>query len=313
MSLSIMINNTILKKVLAYCPTFLLAIMIVIGCSNPHRTYVRDAVRHMDRKGIYAEGAEWEAARKESLSHNPETMEEAQAVINKAAKVAGGKHSFLLPADKAQTREQKSNEEVSPSVTMIEDGIIVIHLPAFAGDDENCRRYARTVLDSIPDTVKGVCIDLRGNHGGNMYPMIAAVHRFLPDDIFLRFKMRRRFQSVMPINKEFVAKVVGIDMEPRINCPVAIMTDEATASSGEAVLLSFRGLDNVRVFGSPTAGYASANESIILSDGSHLALTVSCDIARTGEVFCEDPIVPDVETGSPLEDALSWLNEIFQN
>lgn len=40
-----------------------------------------------------------------------------------------------------------------------------------------------------------------------------------------------------------------------------------------------------------------------------LALTVSCDIARTGEIFCDDPIVPDVETESPEEDALLWLKE----
>ena len=287
----------------------LFAILTIISCSSPNQTYVRDAIQQMDRKGLYAEGEAWEAAKKDALSQNPETLEEAQAIINKAAKVAGGKHSYLLPADKVQAREKRSNEEISPSIIMREDGICMIHLPAFAGDDENCLRYARTILDSIPDTVKGVCIDLRGNHGGNMYPMIAAVHRFLPDDVFLKFKMRRRFQSVMPINKEFVAKIVGIDIEPRINCPVAILTDEATASSGEAVLLSFRGLDNARVFGSPPAGYASANESIIFYNGSILALTVSCDIARTGEVFCEDPIVPDVETDSPEEDAMSWLKD----
>lgn len=290
----------------------LLFAILTISCSSPNQTYVRDAIQQMDRKGLYAEGEAWEAAKKDALSQNPETLEEAQAIINKAAKVAGGKHSYLLPADKVQAREKRSNEEVSPSVTMIEDSICMIHLPAFAGDDENCLRYARTVLDSIPDTVKGVCIDLRGNHGGNMYPMIAAVHRFLPDDIFLKFKMRRRFQSVMPINKEFVAKIVGIDIEPRINCPVAILTDEATASSGEAVLLSFRGLDNARVFGSPTAGYASANESIIFYNGSILALTVSCDIARTGEVFCDDPIVPDVESNMPEEEALFWLKDMIK-
>lgn len=288
---------------------FLFAILTIIGCSSPNETYVRDAIQQMDRKGLYAEGEEWEAMKKEALSQNPETLEEAQAIINKAAKVAGGKHSYLLPADKAQAREKRSNEEVSPTVTIKEDGICIIHLPAFAGDDENCLRYARTVLESIPDTVMGVCIDLRGNHGGNMYPMIASVHRFLPDDIFLKFKMRRRFRSVMPINKEFVANLVGIEIESRINCPVAILTDEETASSGEAVLLCFRGLDNVRFFGSPTAGYASANESIILDNGSILALTVSCDIARTGEIFCDDPIVPDVETESPEEDALLWLKE----
>ena len=287
----------------------LLAILTLISCSSPNQTYVRDAIQQMDRKGLYAEGEAWEAMKKEALSQDPETLEEAQEIINKAAKIAGGKHSYLMPADKVQAREKRSNEEVSPSIIMREDGTCMIHLPAFAGDDENCLRYARTVLDSIPDTVKGVCIDLRGNHGGNMYPMIAAIHRFLPDDVFLKFKMRRRFQSVMPINKEFVAKVVGIDIEPRINCPVAILTDDATASSGEAVLLSFRGLDNARVFGSPTAGYASANESIIFYNGSILALTVSCDIARTGEVFSEDPIVPDVETNSPEEDAMSWLKD----
>lgn len=288
---------------------FLFATLTIIGCSSPNEIYVRDAIQQMDRKGLYAEGEAWEAMKKEALSQDPETLEEAQEIINKAAKIAGGKHSYLMPADKAQAREKRSNEEVSPNVTMREDSICMIQLPAFAGDDENCLRYAKTVLDSIPDTVKGVCIDLRGNHGGNMYPMIAAIHRFLPDDVFLKFKMRRRFQSVMPINKEFVAKIVGIDIEPRINCPVAILTDDATASSGEAVLLSFRGLDNVRVFGSPTAGYASANESIIFYNGSILALTVSCDIARTGEVFCEDPIVPDVETDSPEEDAMSWLKD----
>ena len=288
---------------------FLFATLTIIGCSSPNETYVRNTIQQMDRKGLYAEGEEWEAMKKEALSQEPETLEEAQEIINKAAKVAGGKHSYLLPADKAQAREKRSNEEVSPTVTIREDGICIIHLPAFAGDDENCLRYARTVLDSISDTVKGVCIDLRGNHGGNMYPMIAAVHRFLPDDIFLKFKMRRRFRSVMPINKEFVTKIVGIDIEPRINCPVAILTDEETASSGEAVLLCFRGLDNVRSFGSPTAGYASANESIILDNGSILALTVSCDIARTGEIFCDDPIVPDVETESPEEDALLWLKD----
>ena len=288
---------------------FLFATLTIIGCSSPNEIYVRDAIQQMNRKGLYAEGEAWEAAKKDALSQDPETLEEAQEIINKAAKIAGGKHSYLMPADKAQAREKRSNEEVSPNVTMREDGICMIQLPAFAGDDENCLRYAKTVLDSIPDTVKGVCIDLRGNHGGNMYPMIAAIHRFLPDDVFLKFKMRRRLQSVMPINKEFVAKVVGIDIEPRINCPVAILTDDATASSGEAVLLSFRGLNNVRVFGSPTAGYASANESIIFYNGSILALTVSCDIARTGEVFSEDPIVPDINTESPEEDAMSWLKD----
>ena len=41
--------------------------------------------------------------------------------------------------------------------------------------------------------------------------------------------------------------------------------------------------------------------------GDHLVLTVGCDVARTGEAFCDDPIAPDVLTATPLEDALTWL------
>ena len=40
---------------------------------------------------------------------------------------------------------------------------------------------------------------------------------------------------------------------------------------------------------------------------SAMLVTTSCDKARTGEVFCDDPILPDIETGAPLEDALSWI------
>jgi C-terminal processing protease CtpA/Prc len=88
---------------------------------------------------------------------------------------------------------------------------------------------------------------------------------------------------------------------------VAILTDDHTASSGEATLICFRGLDYVRVFGAPTAGYASANLPCELPGGDHLVLTVGCDVARTGEAFCDDPIAPDVLTATPLEDALTWL------
>lgn len=90
---------------------------------------------------------------------------------------------------------------------------------------------------------------------------------------------------------------------------MAILTDDRTASSGEATLICFRGLDYVRVFGGPTAGYASANQPFALPGGDQLILTTGCDVARTGEVFCDDPIAPDVVTDSPLEDALEWIGK----
>lgn len=192
-------------------------------------------------------------------------------------------------------------------MTFSEGGIPVVSLPHFSGNRDEGVKYASAVLSAIPEDTPGVVIDLRGNTGGNMYPMIAAVHRFLPDeDGMLRFRKRKRTQWI-PLS--FAVQTAGVQQRSRIDCPVAILTDSLTASSGEATLICFRGLDYVRVFGGPTAGYASANQPFPLPGGDHLVLTTACDVARTGEVYCDDPIAPDVLTETPLEDALAWLKK----
>lgn len=282
-----------------------MALCMVSACGNADKAYVRKAVALMDKHGLFAEGQEWEAARAEALSAAPQTPDEAKDAVRKALKVAGGKHSFIVTAETVS--ENKTAEWAMPAVSMEEDGIAVITLPHFSGNDEDGVRYARTVLDALPDTLPGAVIDLRGNTGGNMYPMIASVQQFLPDDEVLRFRSRKRTQW-LPLS--YIIKAAGIQEEPKIDCPVAILTDGNTASSGEATLLTFRGLDKVRSFGAPTAGYASANTPFPMPDGSQLVLTISCDVARTGEVFCDDPISPDVLTDSPMEDALAWLRAI---
>ena len=281
--------------------------LVVAGCAqSAEKHYVRKAVRMMDKDGLFAEGMEWETVRSAALAAEPASMDEAYDVVREALKVAGGKHSFLWTKDQMEERAAE-DEATAPSVVLLEGDIAVITLPRFSGQtqDEN-RRYARTVLDALPASLSGVVIDLRGNTGGNMYPMIAAVHRFLPDDKILRFKSRK---FNMPVTKDYVLRTVDIEAQAQIDCPVAILTDGNTASSGEATLLCFRGLDYARSFGAPTAGYASANQPKTLPDGSRLVLTTSCDVARTGEIFCDDPIAPDVETGQPLEDALAWLRQ----
>ena len=281
---------------------FLLA-CIMASCSDPNENYVKKAVRIMDKNGIYAQGPEWEKAKEEALSAQPSSLEEAQEIVLKAGKVAGGKHTYLMTADEVNDNDSSGWE--MPTVELLENGVAYIKLPAFSGNAEEGVKYANTVLNAIPNTLQGVIIDLRGNRGGNMYPMIAAVHRFLLDDVILKFSSRKR---PMSINTFFVMKSVGIAEQTPINCSVALLTDEWTGSSGEAVLLCFRGLSNARTFGSPTAGYCSCNQIYALPGGSQLVLTVGEDIARTGEAFCDDPIEPDVTTEMPFEEALEWIN-----
>ena len=280
----------------------LLSILVMFSCSDPNAKYVKKAIRIMDKHGIYAQGPEWEKAKQEALSVKPTNLEEAQEIVVQAGKVAGGKHTYLMTTDEVTENDTSSWE--MPTVELLDNNIAYIKLPAFSGNADEGVRYANTVLDDLPDALQGAIIDLRGNRGGNMYPMIAAVHRFLSDDVILKFSSRKR---PMSINTFFVLQTVGLEKQAPIDCPIALLTDDWTGSSGEAVLICFRGLTNTRTFGSPTAGYCSCNQPFALPGGSQLVLTIGEDIARTGEAFCDDPIAPDMLTEIPFEDALGWL------
>lgn len=281
----------------------MLTTFVMFSCSDPNISYIKKAVRIMDKYGIYAQGPEWEKAKQEALSAKPSSLEEAQEIVIKAGKVAGGKHTYLMTTDEVTENDIVAWE--MPTVELLENNIAFIKLPPFSGNAEEGLKYANTALNAIPKALQGAVIDLRSNRGGNMYPMIAAVHRLLPDDVILKFSSRTR---PMCINTDFVVNSVGIAKQTPINCPVALLTDEWTGSSGEAVLICFRGLANTRTFGLPTAGYCSCNQIYPLPGGSQLVLTIGEDIARTGEVFCDHSIEPDVLTEKPFEEAIDWIN-----
>ena len=304
-----MVKDFIVKRIILLlifiCP-------ILSFCFAQNIVDVRKAIDIMDKYGLFAKGTDWEAAKKEALVQEPESVEQAKDIIKKALKVAGGKHSFIMSSDTVN----KYNSEVNwlmPSVCLNDNGdILIITIPRFGGNRDKAKEYAESVLENhlvktlkYNSSVKGVVIDLRNNTGGNMYPMIAAVHQFLPKGKLIGFKSRKH--TVWYNNRSVREVVLGKKEYDHIDMPVAILTNKRTISSGEAVLICFRGLKNVRSFGSATAGYASGNSSFVLSDGSKLILTTGCDVARTNEVFCDDPIVPDVETDNPLEEAISWL------
>lgn len=281
---------------------FALIACILASCGDSNTRYVKKAIRIMDKNGIYAEGPDWEKAKNKAIEARPTNLEEAQNIVVQAGKVAGGKHTSLMTSSEVTQNDTAAWE--MPTIKLLENDIAYINLPQFSGNAEEGIRYANTVLSALPTRMNGIIIDLQGNRGGNMYPMIAAVHRFLPDDIILKFRMRR---NTMEINVDYALRNASIERQARIDCPIALLTDEWTGSSGEAVLLCFRGLENARTFGTPTAGYASCNSLFPLPDGSQLVLTIGEDIARTGEAFCDDPIMPDVSTENPFEAALGWI------
>lgn len=304
----IIIIAAALAVVMKYGPTF--GFYLVPPSAE---TYGKNALSTIDKNGIFAGNDEWKSTYNECLKmiENAKSYDNTYDAIRKALSVGGGKHSMLMTKSESQDTTE-SYDEVLPTVS-IDGNIAIIKLPDFLGTAEAGQKYAKVAEDFIHenrDKIKGVVLDLRGNTGGDMGPMATAVSSLLPDGELVYYHYRS--YDVPVTLKNGVVSNAGtggksLYPEEKLNVPVAILTDDMTASSGEALALCFRGLERTRTFGAPTAGYTSVNMLYNMYDGAQMYLTVAFDKARTGEIFKETPIEPDVATDSPLEAALEWL------
>ncbi|MCI6969222.1 MAG: S41 family peptidase [Oscillospiraceae bacterium] len=304
----IIIIAAALAVVMKYGPTF--GFYLVPPSAE---TYGKNALSTIDKNGIFAGNDEWKSTYNECLKmiENAKSYDDTYDAIRKALSVGGGKHSMLMTKSESQDTTE-SYDEVLPTVSLDGD-IAIIKLPDFLGTAEAGQKYAKVAEDFIHenrDKIKGVVLDLRGNTGGDMGPMATAVSSLLPDGELVYYHYRS--YDVPVTLKNGVVSNAGtggksLYPEEKLNAPVAILTDDMTASSGEALTLCFRGLESTRTFGTPTAGYTSVNMLYNMYDGAQMYLTVAFDKARTGEIFKETSIEPDVATDSPLEAALEWL------
>jgi C-terminal processing protease CtpA/Prc len=73
---------------------------------------------------------------------------------------------------------------------------------------------------------------------------------------------------------------------------VAVLLDQATASSGEAVAIALKGRPRTRFFGEKTFGIASANQDLPLSDGVTLYVAIALLRDAAGRTY-PTGIAPD--------------------
>ena len=166
----------------------------------------------------------------------------------------------------------------------------------------------------------GWVVDLRGNSGGNMWPMLLGMGPLLGDakgadpvGMFLLADKRQpwayREGAVWLDGKSVVGSRHTQYTLRNPGAPVAVLFGPRTASSGEASVLAFRGRAASRSFGQPSAGYSTANTPQRLPDGSLLLLTGSVIADRNG-VGDGNRLQPDVivaEGQDATTAAQAWL------
>ena len=165
----------------------------------------------------------------------------------------------------------------------------------FGEDPEPFADLLHGIIATV-DTI-GMCgwiVDLRGNSGGNMWPMLAGVGPVLgegivgafvdPDSVVIEWYYRDGASGLGPNND--IVRVTDTPYELILQLPtVAVLTGPVTASSGEGIVTAFRGRNATRSFGLGTAGLSTANRTFRLSDGARMFLTVSTFADRTGMLY----------------------------
>lgn len=180
----------------------------------------------------------------------------------------------------------------------------------------------------------GWVVDLRGNVGGNMWPMLTGIGPVLGESDDLGESFSTDGHSVSRYRDGVSAEIEDngkVNSYPRVegapykmaDTPiVAVLIDGGTGSSGEAIAIAFRGRPQTRFFGEHTEGVSTVNETFALSDGASMWLTIGVQADRSGkqylnglapdEVVVVGDKIPSDAQDAVLQEALKWLTRTSQ-
>lgn len=182
----------------------------------------------------------------------------------------------LLYKDYSYGFSKKHSEGVEFSVSKLEErygyvvmpGMLLLDVSQKELNAKTQEMYDKIVKLEKNNNIEGWIIDLRFNTGGNAFPMLNALYHLLGDKVVYNLlntdkeietihRLKNgKFYSGEKIETEI--KVTNKKADTKI--PVALIIGNWTASSGECVVLGFKGRENVINIGEPTYGFLTGND-----------------------------------------------------
>ena len=287
------------------------------------QTYLDELVSLMKNNSINRKTIDWTVfkARVDAQAQGAQTIADTYPAIQLGLTLLGDNHSmYYASTGKAIYGNTTVTCKDDNTITgTIHRGIGYVKVSSFEGGGSDAIKFAQSIQDAIKaadsDSLKGWIVDLRGNLGGNMWPMVAGVGPLLGEGVcgyFLDPDGNASAWSYQKgsalLNQAEIIKVESAYTVRKANYKVAVLTDRATASSGEAVAVSFKGRPNTRSFGKATCGVSTANVTNRLSDGAILNLTQSTMANRSKQAYGSSIQVDEVVAADRVvAEATSWL------
>jgi carboxyl-terminal processing protease len=185
------------------------------------------------------------------------------------------------PIEKTLTRAIISIQWVRAKI--LDSGIGYLRIQTFAGPDA-LPIFNQAMQKFIDADVRALVIDVRNNTGGVVVTGEEIASRLIPDDRPLFRQIDRRLgEHTVTSWGEYWNRDI----------PMAILTNENSASMSEILASALQENGIARVIGTKTAGAVAAGVPYSLVDGSGLLVTVQTITSGQGKVLNEVGLDPD--------------------
>lgn len=208
---------------------------------------------------------------------------------------------------------------------ILSDSVGYLRLPGLSvGDNVQMAAEIRWHFNILLDQ-GATCwiIDLRGNGGGNIFPMLEGIGPLLGDGPIGSHRdpvARSEFPWTIRDGNFFYGEYEAVHLPNTAGVPknarVAVLTSRYTASSGEMVAISFKTRPNTRFLGEKTGGMITITNWAQPCEDLTVTLSAAYCADRTGRVYREyvdvDEVVPfqiteELDDDPAVQKALSWL------
>lgn len=263
--------------------------------AKPVGEFLDDAITKIRNSALNASKVKWDEVINVAYAITGATdrIEDAYPAINLVLRSLEDRHSHLLPrvpTAGSTTPPAPGFGSFPPVNSKLVGNSLYLEVPAFVGGDESAMKGFSSSLSSklsigAEPATCGLILDLRRNTGGNMWPALHALRHTLdtkePGYFVYRDGTRKGWSSNIADDEQDKASATSRWEK----APIAILIGPRTASSGEALLVAYRGRANTRSFGAATAGQSTGNTPFMLTDGSTIAVTTSTLADRTGKTY----------------------------
>ncbi|MYT11859.1 MULTISPECIES: S41 family peptidase [unclassified Streptomyces] len=241
------------------------------GETSPERDYLEAVLDLLEEHALNRERMDWARVRREAEAQiaDATATEQAYGVIDAVLDLLGDPHTFFLrPQDAGEARDQEEAPAGPvPTGRLIDGGFAHLTVPEADGGTEAERRCIREGAAAVRDLdrhrPKGWVVDLRGNTGGSMYPMLTVLapllgHGHLGSFVDAAGEVSGRWllrDGVVYVDDEALSATPYPYLPAEPEPPVAVLIDGRTMSAGEATLIAFLGMPRVGPSGRPLPGW----------------------------------------------------------